>query len=182
MKIKTPLLGFTVLQIFILFMIVNVGTAAIIINRNQSSRDIQDQSTYLASNGTEHDKATQVPSKNQKSADDKSVTTNDVPTNVPPKESASSTATRCKKLHYELLSEDIDNFQRDIEFLRKNLAMVDKNADLLSEKENNKLRNKYIKFYNDNRKGSINVYRQTMINNGCSEYIKEPKPGYVEYY
>lgn len=104
------------------------------------------------------------------------------PTTTPPQENTVSTADRCLKLHNKELSDDIENFQRDIEFMRKNLANVEVNAHLLTEKENNVYRNKYIKFYNDSRTRSIGVYRQNMTINGCSAYIKMPNPGYVEYY
>jgi hypothetical protein len=177
LKKKTPILGFTVIQLLVMSVVISGSVAAVAINRHQSQVAVQDTVISPVVEKTEPKATTPAPITTEQNTSQ--------PTPAPsttPKEKTISNADRCLKLHNEQLSDDIDNFQRDIEFMRKNLASVEVNADLLSDEENNALRNKYIKFYNDSRTGSVGVYRQTMINNGCSSYIKEPNPGYVDYY
>lgn len=177
LKKKTPLLGFTVIQLFVMSVVISGSVAAVAISRHQSQVAIQDTVTSPLVEKTEPKTTTPAPVINEQN------TSQPTPApSTPPKEKTVSNADRCLKLHNEQLSDDIDNFQRDIEFMRKNLASVEVNADLLSVEENNALRNKYIKFYNDSRTGSVGVYRQTMTSNGCGSYINEPEPGYVDYY
>ena len=75
------------------------------------------------------------------------------------------------------------NSKEPLNLLGKNLATVDRNADLRTVEESNEIRNEYIKFYNDDRRSHVNAFRQTMIDNGCGNHIThEPNPGYVDYY
>lgn len=174
LKRKTPLLGFTVLQLFILFVVINSGIATIVLSQRQQPTT-QDTGANIPIYEAATPAATPITeTSNTPNQQDT--------TNTTPKDNAVSAADRCLKLHADLLGQDINDFRRDIEFTRKNLATVDINADLSTEEENNKLRNMYIKYYNDARSGAINVYKRTMTNNGCSSYIKEPHPGYVDYY
>lgn len=178
LKKKTPIFDFTVLQLLVLFVIINGGVAAVAVNRYQPPAPAQETSSSKpVAAKPQSNAATPATAKTQQNVSQPATTSS-----VNSAETTVSTADRCQKLSYEQLRDDIENFQRDIDYMRKNLATVDTNASLLTVEQNNAYRNQYIKLYNDSRTGSVNVYKQTMVSNGCSSYMKEPSPGYVEYF
>lgn len=174
---KIPFLGLTAIELIILAVVIGGGTVAVVYRNNKNSPPKVTVSTVEKLD--QPTKSAPTPTSVQETPKTNTPTAG---TSVSPQKTAASEADRCLGIQVYFMGKDIDSFNRDNSSLRERLASYDLNANLRTIEENNALKNRDIKNYNDIRSVYIAAYKQSMIDNGCPNYTAEPNPGYVDYF